>query len=289
MFVLAGCGRLGFDEATPEPMRSPEELAGTPDRVAALADPAATEGHPSVTADLLELYFSSNRAGGAGGFDIWRATRNAPDEPWGTPRPLAELNSAFDEDTPEVSFDGLSLWIAADRPEGLGANDIYVATRSSRTAPWSAPELVVELSSADDDSAAAPDRDQLAIVFHTKRDGGVGDRDLWTATRRDLRSPWSPPRPLDALNTSTNDADPFFTFDGRYLVFDSSRASADGFRDLFVAELDPATGAFSNARELGQLNTERADADPWISPDYRYMVFSSSRTGDDEIFELYAE
>jgi hypothetical protein len=40
-----------------------------------LGDTAYNYFHPAVTSDELTIYFSSNRPGGEGDYDIWKATR----------------------------------------------------------------------------------------------------------------------------------------------------------------------------------------------------------------------
>ena|SRR5215211_1960863 len=47
----------------------------------------------------------------------------------------AELNTAALDGCPIESPDGLSLYIASNRPGGLGGIDIWVARRASRAAP----------------------------------------------------------------------------------------------------------------------------------------------------------
>jgi hypothetical protein len=97
--------------------------------VAALNDGAANDIQPNVRADGLEVVFSSNRAGGAGGQDIWAATRAALGDPWSAPVNLgAVVNTGAGESRPSLSRDGKQLLFGrAPGPEGSG--DIYVTTR----------------------------------------------------------------------------------------------------------------------------------------------------------------
>ena len=48
-----------------------------------LGDTAYNYFHPAVTQDELTIYFSSNRPGGRGDYDLWKATRSSVDEPFG--------------------------------------------------------------------------------------------------------------------------------------------------------------------------------------------------------------
>jgi len=96
----------------------------------ALNDSAANDIQPNVRADGLEVVFSSNRAGGLGGQDIWVATRAQAGDPWPTPVNIGPaVNTAAGESRPSLSRDGGQLLFGrAPGPEGM--SDIYVTTRS---------------------------------------------------------------------------------------------------------------------------------------------------------------
>src|SRR5262245_28394490 len=87
------CRALGTS-ATCASMRGP---FGTPTLVSNLSDPSYDDD-PTLTADLLEIYFNSLRAGGPGLGDVWKATRASPTFPFGTPVPVTQLNSPSVED-----------------------------------------------------------------------------------------------------------------------------------------------------------------------------------------------
>jgi WD40-like Beta Propeller Repeat len=97
--------------------------------VAALNDAAANDIQPNVRADGLEVVFSSNRAGGKGGPDIWASTRARATDAWSPPANLSNaVNTAAGESRPSLSKDGRQLLFGrAPGPEGM--SDIYVTTR----------------------------------------------------------------------------------------------------------------------------------------------------------------
>lgn len=94
-----------------------------------LNDAAASDIQPNVRTDGLEVVFSSTRTGGAGGPDIWSATRDDLDDPWSTPVNLGPaVNTTAGESRPWLSKDGTQLLFGrAPGPEG--GSDIYVTTR----------------------------------------------------------------------------------------------------------------------------------------------------------------
>ena len=62
---------------------------------------AALDGCPIQSPDGLSLYIASNRPGGRGGLDIWKATRASANAQWGAPQNLGEpVNSAADDFCP---------------------------------------------------------------------------------------------------------------------------------------------------------------------------------------------
>lgn len=101
--------------------------------IAELSDAVANDIQPNVRKDGREIVFSSNRAGGEGGQDIWSATRASVDDAWSTPVNLG-INTAFGESRPSLSWDAQQLLFGRSGPVGTGeggtgASDIYVATR----------------------------------------------------------------------------------------------------------------------------------------------------------------
>jgi Tol biopolymer transport system component len=68
-----------------------------------------------LSADGLTLFFSSNRAGGQGRLDIWRATRTGIDQPFGPAEDVPGLNSPSDELDISLSSDERELLLSSDR------------------------------------------------------------------------------------------------------------------------------------------------------------------------------
>src|SRR5690606_7237648 len=89
------------------------------------------EAHPCFTSDGRHLIFSSNRSGGEGGQDLWISTLEE-DGTFGPPINLGpNINTRFNEESPFLHLDGRSLYFRSDRPEGMGAFDIFYARRQN--------------------------------------------------------------------------------------------------------------------------------------------------------------
>src|SRR5687767_2235060 len=67
-------------------------------------------------------WFARNRAGGAGGYDIWTSTFNAGR--WSAAKP-APFNSKQRDFDPAFSADGRFIYFCSDRPGSLGGDDLY--------------------------------------------------------------------------------------------------------------------------------------------------------------------
>jgi Tol biopolymer transport system component len=95
-----------------------------------LNDAAANDIQPNIRKDGLEIVFSSNRVGGAGGQDIWVSTRGDTSDPWSAPINLGSaVNTPASESRPSLSWHGEQLLFGrAPGPEG--GSDIYVTTRA---------------------------------------------------------------------------------------------------------------------------------------------------------------
>lgn len=249
----------------------------------------ASEGHetdnPTLTADLLEIYFASGRDGGAGDIDVWTARRASVDEPFGTPEPVTIVNTAEFETSPAVSLDGLELWVGAERDGGLGEQDIWVAHRTSRDAPWSGLTNVLELNTTEKDIPRQPAVGNRIMPLGSRR-GGLEYYQTFLAERPSASEPFGPARELTELEIDgQNTIDGFLTEDGLTLYFNRTPGAGESKGDLFVATRPELTAPFGAAVPISDLNTSDDERDPWLSPDGMHFFFSSDRDGDLSIYE----
>jgi hypothetical protein len=238
---------------------------------------------PTLTSGMLEIYFLSTRDGGPGHGDVWYATRASTAQTWGAPSLVGAVNTAYHEKGPAISQDGLSLWVGSDRrSSGTGVIEIFVSTRSGGTASWSAPVLVPELESTQDQIPYPPGEQSLVMPL-SRRATATQPYEIFTASRPSETSPWSPPVRLDSIDTSGLNVDGFLSQDGLTLYFSSDRLS--GSQDLFVAERTDVSAPFAAPVALAALNTPAyEEAGPWVSPDGHEIYFESDRTGTKQIY-----
>ena len=85
----------------------------------------SNENHACLTKDGNTIYFTSDRKGSMGGYDIYKSVVNEKGV-WGEPVNLgAEINTPFNEATPFLSADEKYLFFSSEGHEGLGGYDIF--------------------------------------------------------------------------------------------------------------------------------------------------------------------
>ena len=85
------------------------------------------------------LLFSSNKSGGYGGEDIWFSEKKENDQ-WSKPINMGPtVNSSYDEISPFLHPDGVTLFYSSNNEESIGGYDIFV-TQKDEISSWSAPE-----------------------------------------------------------------------------------------------------------------------------------------------------
>lgn len=161
-------------------------IALTSDPFISPLNPAAGEVSFHLFNDTL-LIFSSNRAGGYGGFDLYKSSwRNGQ---WSTPENLGpQVNSAFDETTPYLLRDGRTLFFSSNNIAGsIGGQDIFKSVWDSRQKRWSVPEnLGLPINSAADDTHFRVSKDGFTAFLASSRKDGFGRRDLYAAYFNDF-------------------------------------------------------------------------------------------------------
>lgn len=163
-----------------------------------------------------------------------------PDGKWSEARPLAGVNTEFDEGAQSITADGHYLvFTACGRPDGAGSCDLYHSFKNDKGA-WSVPRnLGSTINTRDYESQPSVSADGQLLFFSSKRPGGQGGADLYVSGRLP-NGRWSDPVNLGPkINTPGNDQYPFWASDGKTLFFTSDGHPGLGGDDLFRAELTP--------------------------------------------------
>lgn len=194
----------------------------------------ASEIRGSVSPDGQHIVWgSTDREGGAGGWDLWQARLR--DGRWQDAKPLAVNSSANDFD-PLFSADGKWLYFFSNRPGGVGGDDLYRAAVKADGSLGAPESLGRGVNTRGDEWAPTPARDGGHLLFASDGHGGKGGHDLFVA-RWDGKA-FVDPQPVPGVNTKADEFDAAWLGDGRTLVYARSQDPATKPVRLFVAHCD---------------------------------------------------
>jgi outer membrane protein OmpA-like peptidoglycan-associated protein/tetratricopeptide (TPR) repeat protein len=151
--------------------------------------PTTWESQPSISADGKTLYFVSDRAGGYGGYDIYRSVKNENGE-WGTPINLGPtINSTGNEKSPFIHPDGKTLYFSSDGWMGMGGYDIFYS-RLRDDGTWSTPvNLGYPINTPDDEVGFFVSTDGKKGYFASNKLKGPGGWDVYSFDLYDKAQP----------------------------------------------------------------------------------------------------
>ncbi len=195
----------------------------------------------------------------------------------------SELNTAFLDGCPIQSPDGLSIYMASNRPGGSGLLDIWVASRPTVDAGFGAPQpLPAPVNSAADDFCPTPVRGGgLFFVSRRAAAGSCGLGDIYF-TRHNRMHGWSEPVHLACAPAGPNSAldeqgPSYVEADGTGLLY-FSRSFAVVPGDIYVSQ-SLGQASFGPAAAVDELNSSANDIQPNVRKDGLEVVFSSNRPG----------
>lgn len=139
------------------------------------------EGSCSMTADGRQLYFSSERGGGFGGRDIYRATL-MPDSTWGNVVNLGDsINTEFDEDAPFIHPDGVTLFFSSKGRNSMGDYDIFQTRMNWKDSTFSTPvNLGYPINTPDGDRFYVLSANAERGYYASGKSGGQGLQDIYS-------------------------------------------------------------------------------------------------------------
>jgi hypothetical protein len=137
------------------------------------------ETHASMTNDGKQIFFTSNRPGGLGGLDIW-TSRLQDDGKWSKPVNLGDaINTAKDEESPNISGDGKVLYFSSEGRGGFGGFDIFKSTRTQFNTWTIAKNLGYPINSVGDDIFFTPIANTDKAFYSSYRYGSKGNSDIF--------------------------------------------------------------------------------------------------------------
>jgi len=141
---------------------------------------SANFSHPTLTPDGNKLFFTSDREGGFGGYDLYVVNYIKRGKTWSEPINLGNvINTDKDEMFPYYNFHDNNLYFSSNGHIGMGGLDIYRSEGSGTD--WTEPEnLKFPLNSgADDFGITFDNNDPFHGYFSSNRAGGRGCDDIY--------------------------------------------------------------------------------------------------------------
>lgn len=171
--VFTACqGRTGFGSCDLYISRKTGNTWSEPQNIGPAINTPAWESQPALSADGRRLYFVSDRKGGVGRRDIW-CSELGDDGEWRKPHNLKSINTPFDEASPFIHANGLSLFFASEGHMGLGGYDLFVA--DSTASGWSNPQnLGYPINTADDQAALFVSANGARAYYSQEQSSGDG-------------------------------------------------------------------------------------------------------------------
>jgi hypothetical protein len=233
-----------------------------------------------------EFYFS--RRGIPGKPSVLMVTKMEGDR-WTEPQTLSFCGTYDDIDL-FLCPDNQRLVFCSSRPRAGGKedrmnHDFWVVRRNG--SGWTEPEPFAP-------EAVSPMEEYYPVVtlsgtlyFNSQREGRATN-DIYAS--KFMNGKYLPPEKLPApINTSFREFDGFVSPDEQTIIFSSERPGGVGGADLYVSFRD-RQGGWSEPANLGpEVNSERSEYGAIVSPDGRYLFFTSSKAGNEDIYWVSAE
>src|SRR5687768_2117602 len=192
-----------------------------------------------------------------------------------SPKLFAEgvINTSADEYNPTFTPDGKTVYFTR-RIDRKGSEAVMFSRFEN--GKWTAPQTA-KFSGKFYDKEPFVSPDGKRVFFASMRPNGRDEKanfDIWTVEKKG--NGWSEAKNLGAnVNSSGYDNYPSVAADGT-LYFASVRTGGRKDNDLYRSRL--VDGEYQKAENLSDvINGGATEADPFVAPDQRYLIFSSDR------------
>jgi len=190
-----------------------------------------------------------------------------------------------------MSPDGKKIIFGSTRPSGRESAegcDIWITERAS-SGEWSEPRNIGDAVNTNKNENYPVIVKSGSLFFQSNGHGGRGGLDIFRSEYKDGR--YGGPKNLgESINSEYNDFDAFVDPDENYMIFSSSgRPDGFGSGDLYISFREN-NGRWTSAQNMGKnINSPSLEYCPKVSPDGRFLFFSSGRTGQGDVYWVDAK
>lgn len=201
------------------------------------------------------------------------------------------VNSGYDDYSAVLSNDGKSLYFVSRRPDTKGGNvnpsdqqffeDIYKSQWDAKTNKWDVASNKIERMNSDGFDAIgyiSQDGDRAYITLNTSvldKKETTKSSDIAVA-KYTKKGRWTRPSPINnkTINTSFFDGAPTLTADESTMYFVSDRQGDKTMSDIYVVQ--KVGNSWGEAKRLpAPINTKGNETTPYVTPDGKYLFYSS--------------
>jgi hypothetical protein len=226
------------------------------------------EWRPVISHDGLTLVFSSGRPGGKGNWDLYMATRDSKEEPFGNITNLWDLNTETYDEMGCLSSDGLELFFVTFGWGAKGLTDLFLATREDLNEPFKKFRNIEELNSEEFNAYPWISKDGKWLYFNSISYGpGIS-----VAYREGPGQPFKEVKPI--FQTQFGEVAASVSADGSMLFFSDGhdapiRPGGYGCMDLWMIMLDAPDHTVGQPINLGSPpNGTLCEGYSSLSPDW---------------------
>ena len=207
----------------------------------------ASEGTPFMNSKFTKMYFTrcQNGAHRKNGCQIMVAGKSGGAFSEARPVEIAGVDTLDIVGHPTLSSDELIMYFAAERKDGFGGNDIWVAMRDNTTDPFKRPFNLGEKINTPGNEVFPFLRSDTVLYFASDGHGGMGGLDIFVSSM-DTSGQWGEPRNLKSPINSTGDdfAIIFHPTEERGFI-SSNRGNSRGLDNIYYFEEPPVLFTFS--------------------------------------------
>ena len=239
------------------------------------------------TPDGNEFYFAYSQGSGQYTIMVMRQV----DGLWTKPE-VASFSREHSNVDLAISHDGQRVYFGSNRPRSgttprEAGFDLWVALRDG--SEWGEPTNLGPKVNSDNHQIYPTVTRGGTLYFQSNREGGFGGSDLYRSPL--VAGEYASPENLGAaINTRHDEGDVLIAPDEDWLIVSAQgRDDSLGRGDLYVS-FRSTDGMWSEARNMGApINSSAIDFCPMLSPDGKYLFFSSARNGTPDIFWVDAK
>ncbi|MBU1011564.1 MAG: hypothetical protein KKG99_01045 [Bacteroidetes bacterium] len=239
----------------------------------------ARELNSAFTPDGKEFYFSISTPGK--GYRMYYSKQTA--EGWTEPQKVSFSGEYSDVDM-FITKDGNRMYFGSIRPVNGARSDFKIWYVDRIKGRWSKPKYFDTPVNNMKRSLYVTVSDKGTMYFQGIRDDSFGDRDIYYSEFIDGK--YTEPKHLGKeINSEYGEGDVLIAPDESYMIVNIvGRSDSFGDGDLYIS-FKQTDGTWSDLKNMGSpINSAESDYCPMLSPDGNYFFFTSTRTGNGDIY-----